>query len=373
MDGHRKTTCRRSTLAVSTTCNSQIMLVALALCISGCGLLDRSREEEVTRFVTRGQQPLNATTQRQTDDAQKLVQRASRLYSQGRLRDAQAALRSARQANPSLTTTFELDARIALDLGDMVAYRAALQETLNAHPESAVLQNTVGKRLVENGLWEQGVKALNKAYELAPRNAKFARDLAAACLDMSDTVTADTATAGRVLTQAMRRNPHDTTLPAALARFHESSENWQDAARYYGVALKADPHNLTWRRQLARCLYKLGDYADACDVYSACIESDSSSVSLSEYAEFADACLRIGDVQRAQMVYDRISRYSPVRSREVELLRVICAVRRNDLPRARSILRDALVLWPADKDLLGLVELVAEDADSPETSASAKR
>lgn len=365
MNRCRYATYCRPTLPLTAVCNGQILLVALAFCVSGCGLLEGNRAEEVTRFVTRGQQPLNAATERRTEDAQKFVQRASELYSQGRLRDAQAVLRSARQANPSLTTTFELDARIVLDMGDMMAYRAALQETLAAYPDSAAVQNKVGKRLVKNGRWESGVKALSRAHELAPLNADYARDLAAACLE-----TSDTATAGKVLKQALRRNPQDTTMPAALARFHESTENWQDAVRYYGVALKADPHNLSLRRQLARSLYNQGDYADACGVYSACIESDASSVSLSEYAEFGDACLRIGDVNRAQMVYDRVSRYSPVRSREVELLRTICAIRRNDLTRARSILRDALALWPNDEDLLGLIDLTAADADRAESAIS---
>jgi len=358
MIGHPNNNICRRPSALSVACSGQVILIAFVSCLCGCGLLDRTNHKgEVTQFVTRGQQPLSVSTELSTEDAQKHVQRANKLYSQGRLHDAQAALRSAHEADPTLTATFELAARVALDLGDMSAYRVALQQTLDAYPDSAAVQNTVGKRLVENGQWEGGVKALNRAHELAPRNAKFARDLAAACLE-----TSATELTGQVLLQAMRRNPQDTTMPIALARFHESSENWQEAARYYGVALKANEDNLSWRRQLARCHYNLGDYASACDAYSACIDSKASSVSLTEYAEFGDVCLRTGDVERAQTVYDGISRYSPVRSREVELLRAICAVRRKDLPQARLILRDALALWPNDEDLLELVGHVATNA-----------
>ena len=368
MTGRQRTNLRRCPSAPLAVFHLQIILVVLTSCLCGCGLLDRiNHEEEVTQFVTRGQQPISASTQRSAEDAQKHVQRANKLYSQGRLRDAQAALRSAHKADPALTATFELAARVALDLGDMAAYRAALQQTLDAYPESATVQNTVGKRLVENGRWEVGVQALNRAHELAPRNAKFARDLAAACLE-----TSATERAGQVLMQAMRRNPRDMTIPIALARFYESSENWQEAARYYGVALKTNEGNLSWRRQLARCHYNLGDYASAIDAYLVCIDSDTSSVSLTEYAEFGDACLRTGDVERAQLVYDQISRYGPVRSREVELLRAICAVRRKDLTQARSILRDALALWPNDEDLLGLVDVVAEKAGPPTSAATQK-
>ncbi|MBT4864579.1 MAG: hypothetical protein HON53_05570, partial [Planctomycetaceae bacterium] len=196
MIGRPYNNIRRRPSALSVACSGQVILVTIASCLCGCGLLDRNHhKEEVTQIVTRGQQPLSVSTERSTEDAQKHVQRANELYSQGRLRDAQVALGSAYEAAPTLTATFELAARVALDLGDMPAYRAALQQTLDAYPESAAVQNTIGKRLVENGRWEEGVKALNRAHELVPRNAKFARDLAAACLD-----TSATELAGQMLT-----------------------------------------------------------------------------------------------------------------------------------------------------------------------------
>jgi len=236
-----------------------------------------------------------------------------------------------------------------------------LIETLAAHPQSAVVQNRTGKRLVGNGHWETGIGALNEAHELAPRNIEYARDLAAACLEQSDIETAT-----RVLTQAMRVNPRDVTTAVALARLHESVEDWSQAIRFYDAALQADEQNLTFRRLKARCLYRLGDYAAACDLYSSCIEGDAGSVALSEYAEFGDACLQTGDIDRAQMVYDRIARYSPVRSREIERLRIVCAIRRKDAVRARSLLRDALLLWPDDAELTSLVEAVESIDAAPE-------
>ena len=65
-----------------------------------------------------------------------LLHQGARSYEiwSGQQADTQA-MRSALEADPALTATFELAARVALDLGDTVAYRIALQETLDAYPE----------------------------------------------------------------------------------------------------------------------------------------------------------------------------------------------------------------------------------------------
>lgn len=168
---------------------------------------------------------------------------------------ARAGLREARRIDPACTTGYELEARIALDLGEKSQAIVALQAFAAAHPDAADVQQATGSLLVLQGEFRTGLLALERAVQLAPGNATYARELAAAYVSLHILPAAEIVLAG-----GMQRNARDPTLPLAMARLCETEERWAPAAAYFDVAVRNDPANPKWPRQRAHCLYRLGEF-----------------------------------------------------------------------------------------------------------------
>jgi Flp pilus assembly protein TadD len=271
-------------------------------------------------------------------------------YRDGDTAQALSTVRQARELDPSLKSAWELEAALTGDLGDTHRHAEALYAVLAAHPDSASIQSTAGQTLVHAGFPQLGLAAMERAVRLDPRHTEYARDLASAYLHLGDAHSAV-----RVLTDAHRNNPSDHALALALARVHESAGQWEEALRHYTLALQGSPQNAAWRRQRARCLYRTGDYARAAEEFNTCLETDVKALTTADRIEFGDACLRTGDVERAAWLFAELSR-SGVLTKEVELLRGICALRLGQPAEAEQVLTAAVQRWPDDPTLARLAE-----------------
>jgi tetratricopeptide (TPR) repeat protein len=114
------------------------------------------------------------------------------------------------------------------------------------------------------------------------------------------------------------------------------------------MASRQHPRNLMLKRQQAHCLYQLEDHARAAALFAESIDGNDGPVSSAELAEYGDACLLTGDYQRAQRIFDEIARAYPVRLKEIELLRGLCAYKLGDTTRASEIVATARTEWPQE-------------------------
>lgn len=356
----RTRTCRRHRLPLLSSlrsCSLPALWLGLLLTHVGCssvGLTSAAFNSDGPIWL-RGQNPKFAgqTHERAASGkAQELIVRAVEQYAAGKLKAALAAVREARHADPRQTVTLQMEAQICLDVGDRQGYLEALRGVVLASPQSARLNNAVGRLLVQAGEFEEGVAALKKAVSLSPHAPEHALELAAAYFGQGQ---ADNA--ANVLSEALERTPHDTSLPIALARLHESSGNWKSAARYYEMVMEWDPANPRWQRQLARSLYQLGEYERACRHFAGSFAFEDTQISLAEYIQYGDACLRIGQAVQAQQAFDEVARRSPYRLKEIEVLRGFCALNQGDTTRAKGILNTALTYWPEDGTLREAIKL----------------
>jgi tetratricopeptide (TPR) repeat protein len=192
----------------------------------------------------------------------------------------------------------------------------------------------------------------------APRNVGYIRDLAGVHVEFGQTGQAID-----VLRQGLSRNPTDRTLPIALARLYESTGNWESALRFYTVSLRNEPGRADWRRQRARCLYQLGNYAQAASEFQRCLETDVVSLTQTDRIEFGDACLQTGDLDRAAWLFNELSTEG-LATREVEILRGVCALRQGQTAAAEQIFAAALGRWPDDVSLALLLENSQKKGDA---------
>jgi tetratricopeptide (TPR) repeat protein len=287
-----------------------------------------------------------STTPSYNPKVEALICRAMQRYRSGDLEAARTALQAARRINPYASQTLELEAQIAIDLGDEKTQLDALNAVLVAHPNSAQHQSWAGQQFMQIGQTDRGLTALKRAVALAPRNVHSAQELAAAYLNLGES-----ARAVEVLAEALRQNPIDKSLAVSLARLQESRRQWESAAFYYEFALKFEPQHPQWRWQLARVRYRLADYQRAYDNFVQCADEHGFNVSLPELVEFGDVCLRAGDYGRAQHLFDELSRTGSEPSPEVEALRALCALNQGQHDLARETVVAALRSWPDDATL----------------------
>ena len=338
-----------------------LMIAVVGLC--GCQAAGMPQMAALENLSLRGQIPAvpnKATSNRGTERPRMILQQAIRDYHAGKLEDARKAAHRARDIDPYNISAYELEARIAFDMGRMDDYVAALDAALSANPSSPRLQNRMGNRLMQAGQASRGLDALREAVRLSPRQAGYAKDLAAAYLRQE---RVDEAAA--TLRDAARRLRQDRSLSIALARLYESTKQWPAAVDAYNQVVLAAPNNIALRRKRAQCLYHAGQFKQACQDFTVCQSSEEQSLSLSEMVQFGDASLQTGDFKQAQQLFDEISRSTPHRSREVEVLRCLCALKRGDKTRARGILNVATTLWPRDTELERLFSLCTEAAPTP--------
>lgn len=293
----------------------------------------------------------------QADDAQvraleggRQLDAAMREYQSGDIEQALEATRRARLADPSLAGAYELEALLQADLGNQDEYVAALRELIASHPRSAQLQSAAGRMLIAAGRRSDGLKAMQRAVQLEPAETVYARDLAGVYLDAGDLTTA-----AAVLAAAQVKNPNDQALAVSLARLYETAGDWQRASVSYRLATELDPGNAVWLRQNAKCLYRLQQFRRAAEEYERCLETDIAALSVRDRIEFSDACLRCDDFDRARWLLDQLVEQG-ADTREVAVLRGVCALRRNAPAEAERIFERAMIRWPEDPSLALLLD-----------------
>jgi len=199
--------------------------------------------------------------------------------------------------------------------------------------------------LIDAGERADGLAAMQHAVRLSPRETRYARDLAGTYLEAGDLTTA-----AAVLTAAQIQNPNDASLPVALARLYETTGDWQRAAEHYQLVLQDAPRNAVWRRQQAKCLYRLEQFPQAAAEFQRCLETDVAALTVADRIEFGDSSLRSGDFERAQWVFDELVDEG-YQTRDIAVLRGVCALRLEQPDQAEQIFADALARWPDDPKL----------------------
>lgn len=371
---------RRSARATLLTKAALLLLIACASLI-GCLrfrplLGDRYRRKEPDRPAASAETPAEERSPESLDvpPAPSPPEPQTRVLTPEEecLAKARAALHGGRHGearywlNRAKTEDAALHAAVSVPPWDTRAETERVERIAEQHkrmdeaPESAAAHHEAGKALLELGEIDEGLAALRKGAALAPGELGYSLDAAAAY------VTYGQPDAARVvLAEAHQNNPEDARIAVPLARICESLGAWSDAADWYATAARlaefdenADPAGQShWRRQRARCLYRVGQYEESRRLFAASLNPEDPTVSLGELAQYGDACLRTEEYAMAQRVFDQISRRSPRISRDVELLRGLCALRRGDKELASNIASTALRHWPSDPRLKQLVEL----------------
>ena len=322
---------------------------------SGCSTIGNA-EQQVVPAVAEGSRASDIVTQasavsRSHDvNASRHITAALEAYHAGDIERALRETQRAQRADPDLSTAWELEAMFSADAGDPDRQAKALLSVVAAHPDSPQILHTAGQLLVHTTHQEVGLAALHRAVESAPGNTDYVRNLAGIYVEL-----AQTRQAIAVLRDGLSRNPTDRTLPISLARLYESTGDWNSALRFYTVSLQNEPGHAGWRRQRARCLYQLGNHAEAAYEFQRCLEIDVVSLTQTDRIEFGDACLQTGDLDRAAWLFNELSREG-LATRDVEILRGVCALRQGQTNDAEQIFTEALQRWPGDVSLTLLLE-----------------
>lgn len=286
-----------------------------------------------------------------TDDQARMMKgsadldRAMHDYEAGDLHQALDATHRAQATDPTLTSAFELEAMLQADLGNRAEHIAVVRQLLASNPLDPHIQSSAGKMLVKAGQRADGLAAMQRAVQLAPRQTEYARDLAGLYLEASDLTTA-----AAVLTAAQIQNPSDHSLSLALARLYETAGDWQRAMEHYSVVLQDDPKNAVWHRQRAKCLYRLQKFPLAAAEFQRTLETDVAVLTTADRIEYGDACLRTGDLDRAKWLFDQLVEQG-CDTREVTVLRGVCALRSSNPRLAEQIFAQAVDRWPGDPSL----------------------
>ena len=141
----------------------------------------------------------------------------------------------------------------------------------------------------------------------------------------------------------------------SLARLYETAGDWQRASANYRLATEHQPKNAIWHRQNAKCLYRLQQFQRAAISYQRCLETDIAALTTADHVEFSDACLRCGDLDRARWLLDQLVERGQD-TREVAVLRGVCALRRNAPAEAEKVFEEGLIRWPDDPSLALLLD-----------------
>ncbi len=291
--------------------------------------------------------------------ANNLVQQALEHYSQGELKRAKVLLASAREIDPGHIGTFEIEAQLSYDMGDRDQFLQSLRSIRAASPHDSEKQSAIGTLFFQAGQTQEGIACLNRAIELKPHDENYALKLAAFYEQ-----TGRTDEAQQVLLKALHTTPGSRRLPIALGRICEASQQWKQACVYYTMVVNHFPENHVWRKQKARCLYYSGNFTAAFDEFSTCQKKDPESLSLAEMIAFGDAALQIGNLEKAQTLFDEISEKHQHQLIHVEILRGLCAINRGQSTSAKNIIATARKKWPTDETLLEVAALIPPDQPS---------
>lgn len=285
--------------------------------------------------------------------ANELVTQALQHYSQGDLHQAKSLLATAREIDPGHIGTFEIEAQLSYDMGDRKQFLQSLRAIRAASPQDADKQSAIGTLFFQAGQTQEGIACLRRAIALQPHNENYALKLAAFYEQTGRTGEAHT-----VLLRALHTTPGSKRLPIALGRVCEVNQQWSEASIYYAMVVNHLPENHVWRKHRARCLYQAGKYQEAFEQYQICQAADPELLSLSEKVAFGDTALRLGDLEKAQQLFDEISAAHQHQLLHVEVLRGLCAINRGQTTDAKSIIATARRKWPADPTLLEVAALL---------------
>ncbi|WP_339730394.1 tetratricopeptide repeat protein [uncultured Gimesia sp.] len=285
--------------------------------------------------------------------ANELVQQAVDHYANGELSQAKILLASARKIDPGHIGTFEIEAQLSYDMGDRAQYLQSLRAIRAASPHNSQKQSAIGTLFFQAGQTQEGIACLKRAIELKPYDEDYALKLAAFYEQ-----TGRTDEAQQILLRALHTSSGSKRLPIALGRICESNQQWTQASVYYAMVVNHFPKNHVWRKHRARCLYHAGNYSAAFEQFTICQKNDPESLSLSEKITFGDAALRLGDLEKAQLLFDDVSAEHHHQLLHVEILRGLCAINRGQSISAKSIIDTARKKWPADPTLLEVAALV---------------
>ncbi len=285
--------------------------------------------------------------------ANQLVQQALEHYSKGELKRAKVLLASAREIDPGHTGTFEIEAQLSYDMGDRNQFLQSLRAIRAASPHDSEKQSAIGTLFFQAGQTQEGIACLNRAIELKPHDENYALKLAAFYEQAGRTDEAQ-----KVLLKALHTTPGSRRLPIALGRICEASQKWSQASVYYAMVVNHFPENYLWRKQRARCLYYSGNFSAAFEEFSTCQKNDPESLSLAEMIAFGDAALQVGNLEKAQSLFDDISAKHQHQLIHVEILRGLCAINRGQSSSAKNIIATARKKWPNDETLLEVAALI---------------
>lgn len=326
----------------------------------GCQIVPFSTSSSVVNQApkTKDSQQENLTVEKTSDSpfnlqANELVQQALGHYSNGELKQAKNLLASAREIDPGHIGTFEIEAQLSYDMGDQNQFLQSLRAIRAASPHDSEKQSAIGTLFFQAGRTEEGISCLKRAIELKPYNEDYALKLAAFYEQ-----TGMTGEAQNVLLRALHTTPGSRRLPIALGRVCEANQQWDQARVYYAMVVNHFPKNHVWRKHFARCLYHSEYYSEAFEQFSICQKNDPESLSLSEMIAFGDSALRIGNLEKAQHVFDEISANHQRQLLHVEILRGLCAINRGQNISAKTIIDTARTKWPTDPTLLQVASLL---------------
>jgi len=310
------------------------------------------------------------------------VATAASLMHAGDLNAARKHLVGILATHPADTSAVELLAEVSQKLGDYRLQQAALKRLIALRPDSAMVANRCGKKLlnsvrlrsaaadtsVGSDSFDQtsvddartlAIASLQNAVALEPRNTLFAQDLFAALIDLGKSDQAE-----QVLHESLLQNPQDKVLPMTAARLYESQKDWSSAVLsavfYYDVALRNDPSNPVWRRQRAVCHFRQGSFEKAQADFSRSLANSPVKPQLSEHLAWAEAALKTEDHKEASRVLDLIVTEGEFRTADLEVLRGSCLLKQGNVEAAAEVVLQAQLEWPKHAGLWRLAKQIKE-------------
>lgn len=337
-----------------------LLLAASMIFCSGCQLIPFSTSSLISNQIkeTKGSDSTNLSEEKKSTSpyntqANKLVQQALDHYSNGDLKRAKILLASARKVDPGHIGTYEIDAQLSYDMGDRNHFLQSLRAIRAASPHDSEKQSAIGTLFFQAGQTQEGIACLKRAIELKPHDENYTLKLAAFYEQSGMTQESQ-----KVLLRALHLTPGSKRLPIALGRVCEANQQWKEASVYYAMVVNHFPKNHVWRKQYARCLYYSGNYSAAFEQFTLCQNQDPESLSLSEMVAFGDTALRIGNLAKAESIFDQISMAHQHQLLHVEILRGLCAINRGQNTSAKTIIDTARKKWPNDPTLIQVAALL---------------
>ncbi len=336
--------------------------ISMVVC-SGCQSLPFAASSFVLKQTTESKPaqptaPVAGEKQRSPYNAQAndLVEQALAHYSNGELKQAKASLAAAREIDPAHIGTFEIDAQLSYDMGNRNQFLKSLRAIRAASPHDSEKQSAIGTLFFQAGQTQEGIACLQRAVELKPGNEDYSLKLAAFYEQSGMTNESQ-----KILLRALHTSPGSKRLPIALGRVCEANQQWKEASVYYAMVVNHFPENHVWRKQQARCLYYSGNYSSAFEQFEICQQKHPESLSLTEMVAFGDTALRLGKLEKAELLFDEISNAHEHELLHVEILRGLCAINRGQKDSAKTIIDTARKKWPADPTLTQVAALLPDE------------